>query len=351
MKSFYHKEAEITVGKPHDLNRPKYIEVYAHRGARCYSPENTLPGYCTGLKIGTNWIDIDVGMTSDGVLVASHDLWLNPDIVSQKGGFFAKSRLDFITDHALDLDQAVQPYLLHNLSLKEVKKFDVGIINSESPYSKLFPNQVPVLGTKIPTLQEVIDYAHRVTSHDIYFQIEIKNDVKNPSWTVSSREFASALYVLLKTNSLIRRVEVQAFDWQCLFELKKLDKQIKTAFLVGYDDKERMMLSDLDQAGLFSGGKLLKDYNNSLPQMVKALGGDCYEPEDVLLTKEELVEAHALGLKVVPWTWPEHVGTTFDSQMVAKLIDWGVDGIITDDPIRLNSMLLAKGLKVPKTYR
>jgi glycerophosphoryl diester phosphodiesterase len=96
---------------------------------------------------------------------------------------------------------------------------------------------------------------------------------------------------------------------------------------------------------------LVKDHGNSIPQMVKDMGGTCWEPEDVELTKETLDEAHRLGLKVVVWTWPEHSGTTFDVALVSKLIDWGVDGIITDDPGRLISMLAARGYALPVTYR
>jgi glycerophosphoryl diester phosphodiesterase len=84
--------------------------------------------------------------------------------------------------------------------------------------------------------------------------------------------------------------------------------------------------------------------------MVKALGGTNWEPEDAELTQENLELAHRLGLKVVVWSWPEQLGTAFDPAMVEKMIDWGVDGIITDDPGRLTSMLAARGLPVPPRF-
>ena len=68
------------------------------------------------------------------------------------------------------------------------------------------------------------------------------------------------------------------------------------------------------------------------------------------MTQASLGEAHRLGLKVVVWTWPEKLGTTFDAPMVGRLIDWGVDGIITDDPGRLMSMLASRGQSVPQRY-
>jgi glycerophosphoryl diester phosphodiesterase len=59
------------------------LEVYAHRGARSYAPENTIPGYTTGLTIGTDWVDMDIVMSQDGEVIVSHDIRLIPDLVSK----------------------------------------------------------------------------------------------------------------------------------------------------------------------------------------------------------------------------------------------------------------------------
>jgi glycerophosphoryl diester phosphodiesterase len=249
------------------------------------------------------------------------------------------------------LDQYLQPYLVHNLTLSELQKYEVGFLNHNSPYAQYFPDQVAIPGTHIPTLQEVVDYVDQTSNRKVKYQIEIKNDPEHPGWTSSPQEFANKLYTFLKKNKMIDRVEIQSFDWEPLYYLQKLDSKIKTAYLlVGKEDKVRMLNQDPKIAGLWSGGKLLKDYNGSIPQMIKALGGSCYEPEDVELTKHDLEEAHKLGLKVVVWTWPEHSGKAFNPVVVQKLIDWGVDGIITDDPARLNSMLAARYMHVPKQY-
>lgn len=150
------------------------------------------------------------------------------------------------------------------------------------------------------------------------------------------------------------RVEVHAFDFRCLYELQKFDRRIRTAYLTSRDNEkggeESFLSPDPKVAGLWTGGKLLKDYGGSIPAMVKALGGFAWDPEDVELTREALDEAHRLGLKVVVWSWPEKLGTAFDAELVAKMIDWWVDGIITDDPGRLISMLAARGLPVPGRY-
>jgi glycerophosphoryl diester phosphodiesterase len=342
-----------TVGTPHSVNKQKFVEVYGHRGARSFSPENTIPAYRTGLKVGINWADMDIVMTKDAQILVSHDLWLNPNFVKDTNGkYLAKSKEDFLKDiKPSEEDTFLSPYLAYHMTAKQLQQYDVGTLNSDSSYAKLFPDQVPVPGTKMPTLQEVIDYIDKNSDKKVHFQMEIKTDAEHENWSTTPEKFAAVLYKILKDNHIVHRAEIQAFDWRYLYALQKLDKNIKTAYLVGSTDITRMEdMTNPQQAGLWSGGKLLKDYNHSLPQMVKALGGSCYEPEDVSLTKEQLDEAHKLGLKVVVWTWPEHFGKAFDPVVMSRLIDWGVDGIITDDPARLNAMLAARGYPVPKNY-
>lgn len=255
----------ITVGKPHDPHLPKYLEVYGHRGARSLAPEMTLEGYQIALDIGVDWVDIDIVLSANDILMAYHDLELNPDTTSFEG-------------------KRVTPKPVKQFTAAELKKFNVGIIDKESAYAKLFPNQIIVPNATMPTLQEVIDFVGKRA----HFQIEMKEDC------------SEILYTFLKKNNLINFVEIQSFDWKALAHLQKLDNRIKTAYL--FSEK------------------------GPTPKLIKKLGGSCYEPMDEILTKKEVIEAHALGLKVVPWCCPgrEH--------LIPLFIDWGVDGLILDDP-------------------
>ena len=316
--------------------RPK-LQVYAHRGARSYAPENTIPGYATGLANGTDWVDMDIVMSKDGEVIVSHDIRLNPDIVRGPDG-------KFITDRKL----------VRTLSLAEIQNYDVGRLDTASAYSKFFPAQLGMDGVPMPTLREVIRYVISKAHKKVGFQIEFKTDPEHPDWTYTPAEFAAALYTILKEEDIITDCEIQSFDWRCLYEIQKLDSRVKTAYLTEWDNEPGCPNSFFDpdpaKAGLWTGGILVKDHQNSIPQMIKDLGGACWEPEDVELTEETLQEAHNLGLKVVVWTWPEHSGTTFNADLVSKLIDWGVDGIITDDPGMLISMLAARDYQVPVRY-
>lgn len=326
------KFTKPSVGVPHSKTEPAYVEVYGHRGARSYSPENTIPGFSTALKMGVNWIDLDIVYTKDRKIIAYHDLYLNPNIVKNSSGQFVTNKTP-----------------IYQLTYDELKQYDVGQINPNSEYGKYFPNQVAVPNTHIPLLSEVIDYINS-SSKDVNFQLEIKTDPDHLDWAPTPEQFAQDLYKILKQYKIVDRVEIQAFDWPYLYALQKINPNLKTAYLVGYTEIDQMKNEDPKIAGKWTGGKLLKDYNNSLPQMVKALGGACFEPEDVILTKEQLEEAHKLGLKVAVWNWPEHVGSAFDPDLMSKLIEWNIDGIITDDPARLNSMLAARNYPISQNF-
>jgi glycerophosphoryl diester phosphodiesterase len=320
-----------------DAGNPR-LQVYAHRGVRSFAPENTIPGYTAALAIGTHWVDMDVVMTRDGELVVSHDIRLNPDIVRDASGAFITERL-----------------LVKDLTLAQLQAYDVGRMDLASAYSRFFPAQLGLDGVRMPTLREVIRHVKGLAGGTVGFQIEFKTDPVYPDWTYTPAQFAAALYRIMSEEGIVEASEIQSFDWRCLYELQKLDARVRTAYLTEWDNEPGTPASFFDpdpaKAGLWTGGVLVKDHGNSIPQMIKDLGGTCWEPEDVELTRATLDEAHRLGLKVVVWTWPEHSGTIFDEELVAKLIEWGVDGIITDDPGRLISMLAARGYALPVTWR
>lgn len=333
----------------------KRVEVYAHRGVRAFSPENTLPAFRTALRIGADWVDMDVVLTKENEVLVSHDPVLNPDITrDERGEFLAPSREALAKRPPAQRLAYDRNFAVRGLTLKELARFDVGRLNPDSAYSRFFPDQFPVDGTRMPTLREAVRLVEKATGKKIGLQIEMKTEPSRPDYSPPPEIFAAALYKVLKEEGVIDRVEVHAFDFRCLYELQKLDQRVKTAYLTSRDNEaggaDSFFAPDPKTAGLWTGGKLVKDYGGSIPAMVKALGGYAWDPEDAELTRESLDEAHRLGLKVVVWSWPERLGTAFDARLTARMIEWGVDGIITDDPARLNSMLAARGLPVPNRY-
>ena len=77
-----------------------------------------------------------------------------------------------------------------------------------------------------------------------------------------------------------------------------------------------------------------------MPRLVKALGARTWSPFHGDLTEAQLAEAHALGLKVIPWTVNE-------SERIDRLIGWGVDGLISDHPLRVREVMVHRGLALP----
>lgn len=303
------------------------IQTYAHRASRGLLPEQTMPAYIETLRLGTDYVDMDLGMTKDGVLVITHDLGLNPNLTRDK-----------------DDNWITEAIPINSLTLKELQTYNVGKLKPGTEYGSFFPYQHSV-DTKIPTLKSVVEYVKSKAGKNVGFQFEIKNDPTKPNMTPSPKEFASAIYKLMKEEDIIDITEIQSFDWRPLIELKKLDSSIKIAAL---SDHTTEVMTD-DEPGTWMAGMKPKDYNYSLPQMVKALGADCWEPFEGDLTKNDLDEARKLGLKVVVWGWPEVERSEFDYQAVQKMIDWKVDGIITDRPDILRGLLMSRSMYLPKS--
>ena len=82
------------------------------------------------------------------------------------------------------------------------------------------------------------------------------------------------------------------------------------------------------------------DHGGSVPRLVKAAGCAAWSPRYAELTADAVAEATSLGLKVVPWT----INARAD---MARIIDMGVDGLITDYPDRAREVMAAKGMPLP----
>ena len=288
--------------------------IYGHRGARGLMPENSLPGFEMALKQGVDYVDLDIAMTKDGVLVVQHDLILNPDLTRDAKGTWV-----------------IRPLIVKNMTLNQIQTYDVGKIKPNTAYAKLFRHQKSVEKTKISTLKEVIEYVKKEAGNRVGFQIEIKTDPTAPNISVSSEQIVAALDQLIREEQIVSRTKVQAFDWQSLLLLQKLNKDVITGYLTSLEQEKSMKNPDPRIAGKWTGGFLLKNYS-SLPQMIQSLGGDWWDAQDIEINQKNLEEAHRQGLKVAAWSWPERTGKEVDRVLINRLIALKVDGIITDRP-------------------
>jgi glycerophosphoryl diester phosphodiesterase len=249
------------------------IQVHGHRGARALRPENTIPAFEYAIAQGVDVLELDLGVTKDGVVVVSHDSFLKAPICT---GPKAQA---VIVEHTLE----------------ELRQWDCGATRNP-----LFARQQTVPGTRIPTLDEVFALASK---GNFKFNIETKIDPSQPKLTVPPAEFARRVLAVIRKHKLEQRVILQSFDFRTLHEMKKL-------------------APELTLAALYSGPA--KDF----VAIAKEAGASIISPEHRLVTPEQVKAAHAAKLQVVPWTANEPADWD-------RLIAAGVDAIISDDPAGL----------------
>jgi len=141
------------------------FDLQGHRGARGHAPENTLAGFERALTIGVDTLELDVGVTRDGVVVIHHDRRLNPDVARGVDGKWVSAPAPTI----------------YSLSYAELARYDVGRIRPGSDYARRFPHQQPIDGARIPRLSDLWPIAPRVR-----FNIETKLVPEAPEETLKA---------------------------------------------------------------------------------------------------------------------------------------------------------------------
>jgi glycerophosphoryl diester phosphodiesterase len=300
------------------------FDLQGHRGARGLAPENTLAGFAVALAVGVTTLELDCGVTKDSVVVVSHDRTLSPDHTRDANGKF--------------LEAAGPP--LRELTYAELQQYDVGRIKPGSGYEKTFAEQKPIDGERIPRLADVFALVEKSGNREVRFNVETKIDPTEPGSTVSPEVFAVALIEVIRTAGMEARTTVQSFDWRTLIWVRKLAPEIAVVGLTDQQPGEDTMEVGKEGASVWLGGLDVDDFGSSVPKTVKALGAKAWSPHARDLTPATIEEAHKLGLAVIPWT----VNETADME---RAIAAGVDGLITDYPDRLRTLLVSKGIPVP----
>jgi glycerophosphoryl diester phosphodiesterase len=265
------------------------IDLQGHGGARGHAPENTLPGFERALQMGVTTLELDVGVTRDGVLVIHHDRALNPDIARGPDGQWI----------------AAPGPLIHELTYEQLQRYDVGRIRPGSEYAKRFAHQQAIDGTRVPRLSAIL-------SKPVRFNIETKLSAQAPHETLAPEAFARALIAEVRKAGAAARTTVQSFDWRTLKVVERVAPEIATAYLTGRGNPE--------------------------PERVHAAGGRIWSPDFTTLTPQTLATARKLGLKLVPWTVNEPAD-------IARVLDMKVEGIISDYPDRVRLELKLRGME------
>jgi len=300
------------------------FELQGHRGARGLWPENTLAGFSRALELGVSALELDCGLTRDGVAVVTHDPQLNPDCTRDAQGRF--------------LARAGPP--VFELTASELQSYDVGRLRPGSAYADRFPQQQPMDGERIPRLAEVLTLVRTRGRGRVRVSVEVKTFPERPRLTASPEQFAEALRGDLESTATAALVVVMAFDWRVLRAMQRQMPQVATAALTDQQPGDDTVCLDAPRPSPWLGGLDPRDFDGSVVRLVKASGAGTWGPDYRDLDARRVDRAHALGLRVVPWTVnePSHM---------ERLLAFEVDGITTDRPDLLRPILERRGVAVP----
>jgi glycerophosphoryl diester phosphodiesterase len=298
------------------------FDLQGHRGARGLAPENTLAAFERALEIGVDTLETDVHLSAEGVPVLHHDPRLNSDLTRDASGAW-------IT--------APGP-LLKDLTLAQLRAYDLGRARPGSPMANNFPQQQPRDAEQVPTLAQLFALVKRRGAESVRFNLEVKMHPLQPEDRPPWEQIVDALLAEVKAAGMEGRVTIQGFDWRALQRVRERAPALPTACLSSQTPRY-----DTISNGLWTAGLTLVQHG-SVPKMVKAAGCTIWSPNHADLNEALVKETQALGLQVLPWTVNE-------SADMDRLIAWGVDGLITDYPDRGRAAMRARGLPLPRALK
>ncbi|MGJ3264133.1 MAG: glycerophosphodiester phosphodiesterase [Salinarimonas sp.] len=302
------------------------FDLQGHRGARGLAPENTLPAVDQALAIGVDTLELDLVVTADDVLVVHHDLSLSPDIARGPDGAW-------VTDEVP----------LRILDLEAVKTFDVGRLRAGTDYARRFADQITRDGARIPTLEEVFARVEALGAGHVRYNLETKIRPDLADLSPTPEAFAALLAAAVRAHGLADRVSVQSFDWRTLDAMAQIAPEIARVCLTAQGRFDTVH-AGRPGASPWLGGRDADEAGGSAPRLAAEAGCAVWSPHYEDVDPERLGEAHALGLAVIPWTVNEIA-------QMRRLVEMGVDGIITDYPNRLRALLVERGMEVAPQVR
>ncbi len=283
------------------------VALYGHRGARGLVAENTIASFREALELGVDGLELDVGMSRDGHLVVHHDTALNPDIARIDGVWIAA------------------PRLLKDLSLEELRAFDVAQIRPGTRYGATYSRQRAIERAAIPSFDELLAMPELAARRGVRLLIEIKTSPEVVAETHPPEVISAAIVEALDRGGFRERARIQSFDWRNLAHLARLAPDIPLGFLTVEQGWLDTVKRDAVAPSPWLGGGDLRAAGGSLPTVIRQLGGSYWAPYHLDIAVDDVRGAHDAGLKVIVWT----VNGRDDMR---RVIEMGVDGIITDDP-------------------
>ncbi|MGD1108887.1 MAG: glycerophosphodiester phosphodiesterase [Mycobacterium sp.] len=297
--------------------QPSDFDLQAHRGGRGETTEESLRAFGKAIELGVSTLELDIAITKDGQPLVWHDPTIDAEKCVDTGPAFAGDPL--------------YPYvgkLVHELTLVQLRTLDCGRRLAE------FPRAEVLRDNKIATLPEVFALADSYRA-GVRFNIETKVEADRPSRSAAPQEFVDVILAAVRSAGKVSSVEIESFDWRTLPMVRQAEPSIPLVAL--YNDEtwapDSPWLAGINATGV--GDPMIG---------ARMVGADIVSPDYQLVTGRPYVEhAHALGLKVIPWT-------VNDTDAMRAQIGYGVDGLITDYPTLLRGVLAELGMPLPASY-
>jgi glycerophosphoryl diester phosphodiesterase len=300
------------------------LDLQGHRGARGLAPENTLAGFAQALGIGVTTLELDIAVTRDDVLVISHDPALNPDITRRPDGQFLEARGP----------------LIRSLAFDQLQRYDVGRLKPGTHYAAAQPQQQAVDGARIPRLADLFALVRKSGNEQVRFAIETKITPTSGDETLAPEAFARAVIAAIRAAGVEHRSTVLSFDWRTLAVVQKEAPEIGTVYLTIQQPNSDNVGSTRPEGSDWTAGIQFKDHG-SVPKMIRAAGGRIWSSFWRDLDAYKVEEAHSLGMQVLAWT----VNAPAD---IERMLDLGVDGIVSDRPDLVREAMARRGMALPK---
>lgn len=324
-------------GDPRPGYGPERFDLQAHRGGIGLTVENTLASFGRALDLGVSTLELDVQITEDGHAVVTHDRDPNPrKCVDTAPAFSGDPEFPYVPGTRYVKD----------LTLAQVRTLDCG-----STTLSAFPDQQASPGARMPLLSEVFALVNARQARQVALNIETKVEAGAPEQTAPREQFVQIVAREVREARLLNRVTIQSFDWGALMRMREVEPSLPIVALTNGD----FLQVGQPGASPWLGGIDVDDFGGSLVAAADSFGADAISPVHgtpqngkvtdpgyrPYTTPELVADAHAAGMAVIPWTID-------DRATMASLMDAGVDGLITNYPDRLRSLMSERGLKLPK---
>jgi glycerophosphoryl diester phosphodiesterase len=309
---------------------PEAFDLQAHRGGRGETTEESLRAFAKSLELGVSTLELDIVITKDHQPLVWHDPIIDPAKCADTAPAFA--------------GDPQYPYvgkLVHDLTLVQIRTLDCGKLLAT------FPDAQVVRNNEVATLPEVFALADSYRAN-VRYNIETKVEAEKPENSASPSEFVDVILPVIRAAGKTDQVEIQSFDWRTLPMVRQAEPSIPLVAL--WDDTtwvpDSPWLAGVNPAvvGDPITGATMVGANILSPGYSVPTGLTPKDPNFALVADAPFIErAHALGLKVIPWT-------VDDADVMRLQIAAGADGIITDYPTRLRKVMAELGMPLPQAY-